>query len=265
MKYFDAHCHVQFDMFDADREELFQKMATDSVGGIIVGVDKKSSESAIALVENRPHFYASVGLHPNDTPEESFDEAGFRALAQHPKVVSIGECGLDYFRPIDTSEEAKRKQRDVFEKHIALAVDVQKPLMIHARPSKGTVDAYDDLIDMLTSAKREHGDRLTGNVHFFVGGVEEARKLFALDFTTSYTAVLTFTHDYDEAVARAPLTHLLSETDSPYVAPASRRGQRNDPSAVLDVVSAIARIRGQEVETVREALIANAKRVFSLA
>ena len=265
MKYFDAHCHVQFDMFDADREELFAQMAADEVGGIIVGVDKKSSESAVAMVENRPDFYASVGLHPNDTPEEIFDEVAFRTLAGHPKVVSIGECGLDYFRPIDTSDEAKKKQRAVFAQHIALAAEVQKPLMIHARPSKGTVDAYDDLIEMLESAKKEHGDNLTGNVHFFVGGVEEARKLFALDFTTSYTAVLTFTHDYDEVVRAAPLTHLLSETDSPYIAPSSRRGKRNDPLAVIDVIGAIARIRGDEIEAVSEALLANAHRVFRLA
>ncbi|MEJ0053609.1 MAG: TatD family hydrolase [bacterium] len=265
MKYFDAHCHVQFDLFDEDRGRLFENLAENEVGGIVVGVDRKSSEQAIVLVESRPDFYASVGLHPNDTPEERFDETAFRSLAAHPKVVSIGECGLDYFRPVDTSDEAKKKQRAVFESHVVLAAETGKPLMIHARPSKGTVDAYSDLIDILESAKREHGDRLTGNVHFFVGGIEEARKLFALDFTTSYTAVLTFTHDYDEVVRAAPLTHLLSETDSPYVAPSSRRGKRNDPLAVMDVVSAIARIRGEEVETVREALLINARRIFKLA
>jgi len=118
---------------------------------------------------------------------------------------------------------------------------------------------------MLTEAKKEHGEKLTGNIHFFVGGVEEAKKLFALGFTTSYTAVLTFTTDYDAPVASAPLNMLLSETDSPYIAPASRRGQRNDPLAVIEVVSAIARIRGEEVEVVRETLLENARRVFKLA
>jgi TatD DNase family protein len=184
-------------------------------------------------------------------------------MLQQPlsKIVAIGECGLDYYRP-DEPEEVKKKQKDVFEQHIELAVKYNKPLMIHSRPSKGTQDAYYDSIEILTSKKKEYGDRLKGDMHFFVGGIDEAREFINLNFTLSYTAVLTFTHDYDEVIRFAPLTHLLSETDSPYVAPAQNRGKRNEPTAVIDVVSAIARIRSEDLETVRTTILENSARLF---
>ncbi len=263
MKYFDAHCHIQFPMYDEDREVLAKRMEQEEFGGIVVGVDRTSSEQAIALAESHPLLWAAVGLHPNYTEQHAFDMAVFRELATHPKVVAIGECGLDNFRP-ENPEETRSVQRSVFEQHVRLAIEVEKPLMIHARPTKGTQDAYVDLIDILHSYKKEHGERLRGDIHFFVGGIDEARELIELDFTLSYTAVLTFTHDYDEVVRFIPLTHLLSETDSPYVAPVSRRGQRNDPFSVRDLVQAMAAIRGESEEVVREAVLANARRVFGI-
>ncbi|KND50160.1 MAG: TatD DNase family protein [Parcubacteria bacterium C7867-008] len=261
MKYFDAHCHIQFDAFAADREELIRSMGEQEVGGLVVGVDRVSSERALALVDNYDSLFAAVGLHPNDCPEEEFHMSVYRALASHPKVLAIGECGLDNYRPEDP-QTTKKKQREVFEQHIQLAIETNKPLMIHSRPSKGTQDAYEDTIDILKSYKREHGDKVRGDMHFFVGGVEEARQFVDLDFTLSYTAVLTFTQDYDEVVRFAPLTHLLSETDSPYVAPAPNRGKRNDPRAVQAVIGAVARIRGENEELVREQILSNAERVF---
>lgn len=263
LKYFDAHCHIQFPMFDEDREALAVRMEQEAFGGMVVGVDEASSTQAIALAESHPHLWAAAGLHPNYTQEHPFDEETFHALASHPRVVAIGECGLDNFRP-ENPDETRAKQREVFEQHIRLAVDVDKPLMIHARPTKGTMDAYTDLIDILQSAKKEHGEKLQGDIHFFVGGIEEARALIDLNFTLSYTAVITFTHDYDEVVRFIPITHLLSETDAPYVAPVSRRGQRNDPFSVRDVVQAMASIRGETEEKMREAVLANAKRVFGI-
>lgn len=263
MKYFDAHCHIQFPMFDEDRELLARRMEEEAFGGIVVGVDKASSEQALALSESHPHLWAAAGLHPNYTTEQEFDRDAFRALAARPRVVAIGECGLDNFRP-ENSDATRQKQRDVFEQHVQLAVELDKPLMIHARPTKGTMDAYRDLIEILTSYKKEHGERLRGDIHFFVGGIDEARALIELDFTLSYTAVLTFTHDYDDVVRSIPQTHLLSETDAPYVAPVSRRGQRNDPFSVRDVVAAMALIRGEDEEMLREAVLQNAKRVFRL-
>lgn len=264
MKYVDAHCHVQFDPYDVDREELLTRMQEEMVGGIVVGVDADSSEKAIALVEAYPNLYASVGLHPNYETQETFDAERARALARNPKVVAIGECGLDYYRPEEVNSAVKGAQKALLEKQIEVAVATGKPLIIHARPSKGTMDAYKDLIDMLSSKKAEYGDRLRGDIHFFVGGIEEAGALFSLDFTVSYTAVITFTHEYDEVVRYAPLSHLLSETDSPYVAPAGSRGKRNSPLAVIEVVRTMAAIRGEEEVLVQEALVQNAKRLFQI-
>lgn len=264
MKYFDAHCHVQFEQYDADRDELVDRMKEQGVAGIVVGCDFESSRKAVALAEAHEHLYAAVGLHPNHEGDEQYDAALYRVLAKSPKVVAIGECGLDFFRPIEVNEEVKKKQKKIFNEQIALAAELDKPIIIHARPSKGTMDAYSDLIEILKKAKAEH-PKLRGDVHFFVGGVPEMRALVALDFTVSFTAVITFTHDYDEVIKATPLTHILSETDAPYVAPASRRGTRNDPLAAIDVVNQIAIIRGEDPELVRAALLANAERLFTLS
>ena len=263
MKYFDAHCHIQFNAYDADRADVITRMEEDEVGGLVVGVDLATSKLAMELVEGRENFFASVGLHPNDT-DEPFDVDAFDKLSRQPKVLAIGECGLDYYRP-DEPESVKKKQKEIFEQQIELAVKYNKPLMIHSRPSKGTQDAYHDTIDLLTSKRREYGDKLKGNMHFFVGGIDEARTFVDLDFSMSYTAVITFTHDYDEVIRFIPSTHLLTETDSPYVAPAPNRGKRNEPTAVREVVKAMARIRGEEEDFLRMAVLQNAARIFSFS
>lgn len=263
MKYFDAHMHVQFPMYDNDREAVLARMKEEDVGGLVVGTDFESSQKAIALAEQSDTLYAAVGLHPNAVEKEEFNTMIYHSIAVHPKVVAIGECGLDNFRP-ENPDATKAKQLEVFEKHVQLAVELEKPLMIHARPAKGTQDAYHDALDVLTRYKKEYGDRLKGDMHFFVGGIEEAKRFLDIDFTMSFTAVLTFTHDYDDVVRYLPATHILSETDAPYVAPASRRGQRNDPLAVVDVVDAIAAIRGEDGEELRAALLGNAKRLFAI-
>jgi TatD DNase family protein len=263
LKYVDVHCHIQFEQYERDDTELIARMREEGVAGIIVGVDYESSKKAVALAEQHEHLFASVGLHPNRVGQEVFDADTYRELAENPKVVAIGECGLDYFRPAEVNEEVKNKQREILQKHIELAVEINKPLIIHARPSKGTMDAYYDLIQILKESKTKH-QNLRGDVHFFVGGVPEADALIALGFTISFTAVITFARDYDEVISAAPLTSILSETDAPYVAPASRRGRRNDPLTVADVAAKIAEVRGEPPETVRAALFSNAKRLFAL-
>ncbi len=262
VKYIDAHCHLQFEQYAQDDATLIERMREEGVAGIVVGVDFESSQKAIALAEKFEHLFASVGLHPNRV-DEPFDEAAYRALAAHPKVVAIGECGLDYFRPVELTDEVKQKQKEILQKHIELAAAVNKPLILHPRPSKGTMDTYHDLIEILGEAKIVHPN-LRGDAHFFVGGIAEADALRALGFTVSFTAVITFARDYDEVIRAVPLASILSETDAPYVAPASRRGKRNDPLAVVEVVSKIAEVRGEDIETVRAALLANAKRLFAL-
>ena len=181
VRYVDAHCHVQFEQYAQDDAALIERMREEGVAGIVVGVDLESSQKAVALAEKYEHLFASVGLHPNRA-DEPFDEAAYRALAAHPKVVAIGECGLDYFRPVEVNDEVKNKQKELLQKHIKLAAEADKPLIIHARPSKGTMDAYQDLIEILKKAKTTH-QNLRGDIHFFVGGVPEAEAFIELGFT----------------------------------------------------------------------------------
>lgn len=258
MRYFDAHCHVQFQQYDEDRDGVLAEMAAADVGGIIVGTDRTTSKLAVETADGKTLF-ASIGLHPNDKPGEGYDDAYYEELAADPKVVAIGECGLDFYRP-ENPEAEKVRQKNVFARHIALAKKTGKPLIIHARPSKGSMDAYEDALDMLEA---EGG--LTGDFHFFVGNTKTAERIVRLGFTMSFTAVLTFTKDYDEVVRSLPLESILSETDAPYVAPAPNRGKRNTPLSVRDVVAALARIRGEDEERVREALLRNAERLFGLS
>ena len=261
VKYVDAHCHLQFDEYHSDRDTIIEQMREKGVAGIIVGCDYESSQKAIALAEKHGHLYASVGQHPNHA--EDFNEQGIRALLVHPRVVAVGECGLDYFRPNEATEGVKNAQKELFKKHIALAVEFNKPLILHVRPSKDTMDAYHDAIQILKEAKSQHSN-LRGDVHFFVGGVSEAEALLALGFTISFTAVITFARDYDDVIKTVPLDHILCDTDAPYVASASRRGQRNDPLAVIDIVAKIAEIKNEDPENVRKTLLANTLRVFTL-
>jgi len=258
VKYIDTHCHLQFEQYAADREEIIARMRENGIAGIVVGVDEKSSEEAIALAEKHEHLFASIGLHPGHS-EQEFPEVVFHSLAEHSKVVAIGECGLDYYR---TKGETTPAQKELLQKHIALAAILDKPLIIHARSGKNE-NAYEDIIAILKEAK-EKFPAVRGVVHFFSGTLEEAKEFFALDFLISFTAVITFSRDYDTVIRAAPLANILSETDAPYVAPASRRGERNDPLAVIDVVAKIAEIRGEDPELVRQTLLTNAKQIFNI-
>lgn len=265
LRYFDAHCHVQFDAYSEDRDAVISRMAEHGVGGIVVGTDLATSRAACELADAHDGLWSSVGLHPNHEPDEEFNEHDMRNLLMYPRNVAIGECGLDYFRPADVDDALKQKQKALFERHIMLAGQTKRPLIIHARPSKGSMDAYEDALHMLASAKKEFGDSLKGDFHFFVGDVATARKAFGLDFTISYTAVVTFARDYDDTIRFAPQTHILTETDAPYVAPSSRRGQRNDPLSIPEIAAKLAEIRGEDPEAFRTAVLANAERLFKLS
>ena len=263
VQYVDAHCHLQFEQYAEDDAELIERMRTEGVAGIVVGVDLESSQKAVTLAEKHEHLYASVGLHPNREADEWYEMKKYRELAKSPKVVAIGECGLDYYRPVEMNDEVKRKQKAIFNDQLMLAAELDKPLIIHARPSRGTMDAYHELISILEEAKKKC-PRLRGDIHFFVGGIDEMHALIALDFTVSFTAVITFARDYDAVIRATPLVDILSETDAPFVAPEGRRGKRNDPLAAIEVVRKIAEIRGEDPEAVRTTLLANANRLFTL-
>ena len=259
-KFFDSHSHVNDTRFDLDRAETLLRMKENSVWSVVVGTDKKMSEDAVVLAHKNEGIFAAIGLHPTDSDEELFDENFYKKLAKESKVVAIGECGLDYSRvPEEKREEEEKRQTALFEKHLNLAVSSNLPLMIHCR------DAHPDILEILHSKKHEFGEKLRGNIHFFSESPETAKKYFDLDFTISFTGVLTFARNYDETVRYAPLEKLLSETDAPYVAPAPYRGKRNEPIYVEEVVKAIAQIRNQDFETVREAMVQNALRSFSIS
>ena len=268
-QFFDIHAHVNDARFKDDEAEVVARMKTAGVWSIMVGTDLVMSQRAIELAEKYENVWATIGCHPVDNTKEIFDDKIYQEMAKHPRVVAIGECGLDYYWPADggwvSGEDAeKKRQAELFKRQIAIAVAVDKPLMIHGRPTKGSMDAYEDILTILEEAKNKHGDRVRGNIHFFVGALPIAERFFALDFTISFTGVITFSRDYDEVIRRAPLDRIMSETDAPYVAPVPYRGKRNEPVYVQEVVKKIAEIRGEDLETVGKALVVNARRVFSV-
>ena len=185
----------------------------------------------------------------------------YQKLASHPKVVAIGECGLDYFRSVPETAE---KQKEVFLAHIALANKVQKPLMCHVRSASSKTPSRDGnaYLDAYEILKVEA--KTPANMHFFAGTWEEAKKFLDIGSTLSFTGVLTFARNYDEVVKHTPLERIMAETDCPFVAPAPYRGKRNESVYVQEVYKAIAHIRGEDEEKVREILVQNAKRVFKL-
>src|SRR3989344_4904434 len=258
MKYFDSHCHPYVSDFDADRDEVLSRMEGQGVGGIVVGTDLAESRAAVELAEKYDFLWASVGLHPTDNVIEPIDVSIYRELAQNPKVVAIGECGLDYYRlPSEalakeggeTNDEKKKFQKSRFESQLKLSIEVNKPLIIHCRPSPGTTDAHDDMLTILSDAAERHGVlRPDSNtpclqpppvIHFFTSTKAVALKYLELGCYVSLPGVITFA-DLDEVVRAVPLDRILSETDSPYAAPTPFRGKRNEPAYVEEVIKKIA-------------------------
>ncbi len=263
-EYFDIHSHLNDSRFIADLDDVLVRMREAKTKSIVVGTDLEMSKHAIRLAEANPDLWATIGLHPTDNHKEEFDLMTYEKMAAHPRVIAIGECGLDYYWPEHDAwpngeEGEKKRQRELFKKQIYVAEKSGKPLMIHGRPRKGSMDAYEDVLEILS----EHPN-VVGNVHFFVGNVDIARRFLDKGFTMSYTGVLTFSGDYDEVVRFIPLERIMSETDAPYVAPKTYRGKRNEPSYVSETVKRIAEIRGEDEEKVRRALVENAFREFRL-
>lgn len=284
-KYFDIHTHVNFVVFDADRDEVIRRAQDAGVMLMNVGTQKDTSRKAIELAEKYEGVYACIGLHPihcdrshHDEAEtgeggveftsrgEVFDYDYYLELARHPKVLAIGETGLDYYHREAIAErqeaidENVRKQRESFLAHIRLAREVGKPLMIHGRPTKGSMDAYDDIIEIL----REYPD-VRANFHFFVGDIPTAKKILELGHTMSFDGPITFAKEYADLVRYLPLDSIMVETDAPYATPAPHRGKRNEPAYVVHIANHIATLRGEDPEAVRQALLDNSRRVFGLA
>jgi len=264
--YIDIHSHLYFKDFDSDREEVISRMKEQGIATISIGTGLHTSQQCVDLARAHEHMYACVGYHPGDvsmnTGELEYEK--FEELARDSKVVAIGECGFDYFRLNEQAQEIKKIQKKVFEQQIQLALSVNKPLMLHCRATKGSNDAYHDTLDILEAYHKEHGAKLRGNAHFFAGDREVLKRFLDIGFTVSFTGVITFTKEYDELVTYTPLESLHAETDAPYVAPMPYRGTRNSPEYVREVVGAIARIKGEDIEKVQKTLISNAQRVFGI-
>ncbi len=278
MKYIDIHSHVNFSAFAEDRDEVIKRALENDTIVINVGTQLNTSRKAVEMTREYPEgVYAIIGLHPihtgasyHDAKElgeggkeftsrgEIFDKEKYRELLADPKTLGVGECGLDYYR---CDDDSIAKQKEAFIAQIELANEFNKPIMLHIRnnPEDKTENAYFEALDILKKYSKVKGD-----VHFFAGGVQEAKAFIAFGFTLSFTGVITFTHDYDEVIKNTPLDMIMTETDSPYVTPVPHRGKRNEPVYVREVVKKIAEIKGLPEPEVAEAILNNAKRVFSI-
>ena len=259
-KFFDAHCHLQMPQFDADRGEVLARMREKEMGGVIPGVDLATSAAALALAKQHDFLWAAVGLHPNDNLDEEFDAARYEELAKDPKVVAVGECGLDYFRSGGTPEESaswRSAQKKRFEAQIELALIVKKPLIIHCR------NAHDDMLEILSDYMGNHKS-LEVIIHFATMTGELAQKYIDLGCYISFPGPITYTDMYDESIRVAPLDLILSETDSPFAAPVPNRGKRNEPAYVAEVVRKIATIKNIPLEEMARQITLNSQRVFGI-
>jgi len=277
-KYIDIHSHVNLNAFRDDADVVLARALENDTWVINVGTQFDTSKKAVELAEKYPEgVYAIVGLHPvhtsasfHDEQElgeggkaftsrgEIFDKNIYREFLKNPKVVAIGECGLDYYH---LDENAIEKEKKAFIEQIELAQEFSKPLMLHIRNNKDAKDksAYRDAVEILKNYPCVHGD-----VHFFAGSTADAQAFLDLGFYLSFTGVITFTHDYDEVIKMTPLDRIMSETDAPFVTPVPYRGKRNEPVYVKEVVKKIAEIKGLYEKEVSEAIINNAKRVFGI-
>ena len=185
------------------------------------------------------------------------------ALGQQTGFQEVqGNRGEIFF---ENSKETKKLQKKLFEAQIDLALEVGKPLMLHIRPSdKISYDAYFDSLEILESYNKIHGSKLKGNAHFYVGNTEILKRFLDISFTASFSGVVTFTHEYDEAVKFVPLNMIMSETDAPFVAPVPFRGKRNEPAYVVEVVKKLAEIRTENMYVLNDSIVENFKRVFGV-
>lgn len=259
LNYFDIHSHLNFAQFDDDRDRVIADMERLGIGTIIVGTNETTTKESVELADTHEHFYATVGTHPCDYARGLTDTQ--KELAGHTKVVAIGECGLDYFH--EHTPESEAAQRALFIEHIELAVQHNLPLMIHMRPSKGSMDAYEDGLDILEEYIA-NGKQLKGNSHFFVGNETIAQRFIALGFTCSFDGPVTFTDEYNDVIRSLPIDMIHAETDAPFAAPRSKRGKRNEPPFVVEIVEALAVIRGEDVEMLRLQLLRNASQMFGV-
>jgi TatD DNase family protein len=241
--FIDSHCHLDFPEFQSRLPEVLANMQSAKVShALCVSVDLPNFPNVLKLAQDHPHLYASVGVHPDyeDTPEPSLEFLVATAL-KHPKIVAIGETGLDYYRMGDRSYESMEWQRERFRTHIRASVATKKPLIIHTR------SASEDTIKIL---KEEGAQRIGGVMHCFTESYEVAKAALKMGFYISFSGIVTFksAKDLQETCKQVPLERMLIETDSPYLAPIPYRGKTNEPAWVSKVGEFIADLKGVPIE-----------------
>ena len=248
---FDTHAHYDDKAFDSDREELLEKLFSESVAYIVnQGTDLKLSKYSISLAERYENMYCAVGIHPENITESSIDDIEkIERLAGHPKAVAIGEIGLDYYWNIP-----KEPQKVIFEKQLILANKLNMPVNIHDR------EAHGDVLEYLRKYKPK------GILHSFSGSVEMARKIVKLGMYIGIGGVVTFKNARKsvEVVKDIPLERVVLETDCPYLSPVPFRGKRNNSGMIIYTAEKIAEIKNISVEEVLKETCENAKKVYNI-
>ncbi|MEO6976292.1 MAG: TatD family hydrolase [Gallionella sp.] len=254
MQLIDSHCHINFPgLAENMGDVLAQMQQNEVVSALCVSVNLADFPQVLALAEQHPHIYASVGVHPDHEGAEEPDVARLVDLAQHPKVVAIGETGLDYFRLKGDLEW----QRERFRTHIRAAHESGKPLIIHTREAAA---------DTLRIMKEENAAEVRGVMHCFTETWEVAEAALAMGFYISFSGIVTFKNakQIKEVAQRVPLERILIETDSPYLAPVPHRGKLNQPAYVKHVAAEIAMLRGISMDEVGRTTTENFMHLFGL-
>lgn len=251
----DSHCHLNFPELQSNMEQIRASMHDNQVGhALCISVTLKDFPQVLTLAETYPNFFASVGVHPDYEDEPPFTVDDLVNLANHPKVIAIGETGLDYFRLTGDLEW----QRERFRTHIRAAIKSQKPLVIHTR------SAAEDTLRIM----REENAQLVGGVlHCFTESLDVALEAIDLGFFISFSGIVTFKNAamLKEVASQLPLDRILVETDSPYLAPIPYRGKINQPAYVKHVAEELSRIRSISLTEIMEATTANFFRLFNTA
>lgn len=248
--YFDSHCHLTAEQFDADRDEVIQRALDAGVTRMLtLATDVESSRAVIALAEQYAAVYAAVGIHPESVSRVTSDDLNvLRDLARHPRVVAIGEIGLDYYWDRTTAG----LQQEYFEKQLDLAAELHLPVAVHDREAHAAI---------IGTLERKRDLNVRGVLHAFSGDVDMARKAFELGFAVSFGGPITFKNNKQapDLIRALPLEKMLVETDSPYLAPHPLRGKRNEPAYVKRVTERIADLKGLSSEQVATQTTINAQ------
>lgn len=283
MKLIDTHTHINLRAFADDAAEAIKRAHEAGVAVVNVGTQIDTSRQAVSLLDQFPeNVYAVIGLHPTHTyahdyeddeevkfktREEHFDPELYKPLVQNIRVVGIGECGLDYYRmPADRdSNEIKQLEKTAFEAQIKFALENDKALCIHCRPSEDTNDAYEDLLEIIKQVKSEHPN-LRFEVHCYTGDLETAKKFVELGGFIGLNGIITFdkTGRSEEVVKGLPIESIILETDAPYLTPKSHRGKRNEPAYMTEVAEKIAEWKNLSFDEVADITTSNAKKLFNL-